>query len=71
MSETGETERTCSDLDSEDEEYENALEDVEIDESSELYQTIVAAIMEESDSQVRQGSTEELDSAGDKGIRLG
>ena len=71
MSETGETERTCSDLDSEDEEeYENALEDVEIDESSELYQTIVAAIMEESDSQARQGSTEELDSAGDQGIRL-
>ena len=71
MSETGETEGTCSDLDSEDEEeYENALEDVEIDESSELYQTIVAAIMEESDSQARQGSTEELDSAGDQGIRL-
>ena len=71
MSETGETERTFSDLDSEDEEeYENALEDVEIDESSELYQTIVAAIMEESDSQARQGSTEELDSAGDQGIRL-
>ena len=30
----------------EEEEYENAMEDVEIDQSSELYQTIVAAIME-------------------------
>ena len=30
--------------------YEMALEDVEIDQSSELYQTIVAAIIEESDN---------------------
>ena len=35
----------------EDEERENAVEDVEIDQSSELYQTIVAAIMEDTESE--------------------
>ena len=40
-----------SDDDDEDSDmYEMALEDVEIDQSSELYQTIVAAIIEESDN---------------------
>ena len=34
----------------EEEEYENAMEDVEIDQSSELYQTIVAAIMEDTNT---------------------
>ena len=40
-------ENPSGDLESEEEEYENAMEDVEIDQSSELYQTIVAAIMED------------------------
>jgi len=51
-SEVGETEDARTDLDSEEEEeeeYENAQEDVEIDQSSELYQTIVAAIMEDTE----------------------
>merc|ERR1719411_1364215 len=34
--------------------YENALEDLEIDDSHELYQTIVAAIIEESDQQAKE-----------------
>ena len=56
-SENGETEEEV-DLDSEDEEeYENAQEDVEIDQSSELYQTLVAAIMEERDSQCENTGT--------------
>ena len=40
------------DTDTEDEsdEYENAVEDVEIDQSSELYKTIVAAIIEDNQS---------------------
>merc|ERR1719410_1221188 len=39
-----------SDDDEDSDMYEMALEDVEIDQSSELYQTIVAAIIEESDN---------------------
>ena len=41
-----------ADTDTEDEsdEYENAVEDVEIDQSSELYKTIVAAIIEDNQS---------------------
>ena len=34
-----------------DDEYENAVEDIEIDQSSELYKTIVAAIIENDDDQ--------------------
>ena len=44
----------AEDDDDEDEDsdvYENALEELEIDDSHELYQTIVAAIIEESDQQ--------------------
>ena len=36
-----------SDSDNDSDEYENALEDVEIDQTSDLYKTIVAAIIEE------------------------
>ena len=34
--------------------YENALEELEIDDSHELYQTIVAAIIEESDQHAKE-----------------
>ena len=36
-----------TDIEEESDEYENALEEVEIDQSSELYKTIVAAIIED------------------------
>ena len=39
--------------------YENALEELEIDDSHELYQTIVAAIIEESDQQAKEVFEEE------------
>ena len=45
------------DLESDEEEYENAMEDVEIDQSSELYQTIVAAIMEDKNTETGIPST--------------
>ena len=50
------------DLDDEDEDsdvYENALEELEIDDSHELYQTIVAAIIEESDQHAKDVLEEE------------
>jgi len=50
-SEADESEHHSGELESEDEEWENAVEDVEIDQSSELYQTIVAAIMEDTESE--------------------
>ena len=39
-----------TDIEDDSDEYENALEDVEIDQSSELYKTIVAAIIEDDQS---------------------
>lgn len=39
--------------------YENALEELEIDDSHELYQTLVAAIIEESDQQAKELFEEE------------
>ena len=39
--------------------YENALEELEIDDSHELYQTIVAAIIEESDQHAKEVFEEE------------
>jgi len=51
-SEVDDNENPDTDLESDEEEYENAMEDVEIDQSSELYQTIVAAIMEDKNTEV-------------------
>ena len=51
-----------ADDDDEDEDsdvYENALEELEIDDSHELYQTIVAAIIEESDQHAKEVFEEE------------
>ena len=50
-SEADDGEHPSGDLESDEEEYENAMEDVEIDQSSELYQTIVAAIMEDKNTE--------------------
>lgn len=51
-SEVDDGENPDGELESEDEEeYENAMEDVEIDQSSELYQTLVAAIMEDTNTE--------------------
>ena len=44
----------ADDEDEDGEVYENALEELEIDDSHELYQTIVAAIIEESDQQAKE-----------------
>ena len=53
MADDEEEEEEDSDL------YENALEELEIDDSHELYQTLVAAIIEESDQQAKELFEEE------------
>ena len=50
-----------TDTEEESDEYENALEEVEIDQSSELYKTIVAAIIEDDQALENEMDDDEFD----------
>merc|ERR1719222_1560744 len=66
---TDDSEMDVEDEDEEEDDFQNAEEELELDQSSELYKTIVAAISDEEDGDLEEDELEEKTPSRDAGVK--